>query len=253
MYRFARKRQRRKLQTEQSLTYSYLRPLLSEAQHLGPLKRLGETYIQPTGEFLTLSLPDSELILCVLEGRLEVGSADGPLHEIEPGDVCRIPAAAEFELTLRNPSAYKKNRIIEVWFSADLPGGPLEPQAASLKANRGFYHFLPLASGQGHEDGVALANDCAVYLSRLRPSENLIFETVLTRSACIFVLDGGIQLENDRLIGGDSALVFGETRILIAAQQQSAVILIDLPPRDQATEAALPTSHTNASGRRRKG
>jgi redox-sensitive bicupin YhaK (pirin superfamily) len=229
MYLFARKRQRKRLQTELSITYSYLAPLLSEGQYLGPLRRIGETLIQPEAEFVTVLLPHSELLLCVLEGRLEVGNTDGPLHEMEAGDVYRIAAVEEAELTFKNPSAHKKNRVLELWLSADLPGPPPEPEGVRLNANQGFFNFLPLASGQGHEDAAVLTTECAVYLSRLRPSDNLIFETVLSRSVYVFVLDGAVRLENDRLIGGDSALVFGEERIPMSAQQQSAVILIDLP------------------------
>jgi len=236
MYRFTRKRQRKRLQTELSITYSYLAPLLSDDRHLGPLQRIGETFIQPEAAFVTVSLPNSELVLCVLEGRLEVGNADGSLHEMEAGDVYRIAAAEEAELTFRNPSAHKKNRVLELWLSADFSGRPPEPEAVRLNLNRGFFNFLPLASGQGHEDAAVLTTECAVYLSRLRPSENLIFETVLFRSVYVFVLDGAVRLEDDRLIGGDSALVFGEERIPMTAQQQSVVILIDIPLDDEERE-----------------
>jgi len=236
MYRFARKRQRKKLQTELSITYSYLAPFLSEGQFLGPLLRIGETFIQPEAEFGTVSLPHSELVLCMLEGRLEVGNTDGPLHEMEAGDVYRIGAVEENELTFKNPSAHKRNRVFELWLAADLPEKPPDPEGIRLNINRGFFNFLPLASGQDHEDSAVLTTECAVYLSRLRPSENLIFETVLSRSVYVFVLDGAVRLEDDRLIGGDSALVVGEERIPLTAQQQSAVILIDLPLENSDVE-----------------
>ncbi len=233
MYRFARKRQRKRLQTELSITYSCLAPLLSEDQNLGPLRRIGETFIQPEAEFVTYLLPQSELVLCVLEGRLEIRDAGGPLYEMEAGDVYRIAAIDETELIFKNPSAHKKNRVLEIWLSADLSGTPPEPEGVRLNANRGFFNFLPLASGQGQEDALVLANDCAIYLSRLRPSENIIFETVLYRSVYVFVLDGAVRLEDDRLIGGDSALVFGEERIPMTAQQQRVVILLDIPLNDE--------------------
>ena len=41
--------------------------------------------------------------------------------------------------------------------------------------------LVPLASGQGETTGVPLQQDVAIYLSRLRPNENLIFETLLSR------------------------------------------------------------------------
>jgi redox-sensitive bicupin YhaK (pirin superfamily) len=229
MYVFARKRQRKKLQTELSLTYSYLGPFRSQSRYLGPLIRIGETIIEPGGEFVTFSLPHSELVLCVIEGRLEVGTISAPPHELDAGSIYKITAEDAAELNFKNPSSHKQNRVLEIWLSAELHGELPNPEEAKLKTNRGFFSFLPLASGQGHEEATVLTSECAIYLSRLRPSENLIFETILSRSVCVFVLEGAVRLEEDRLIAGDSALVFNEERIPITAQQQSAVILIDLP------------------------
>lgn len=229
MYRLARKSQRNRLQTESSLTYTYLRPLLSEAHYLGPLRLINETFIQPGGALEENASLGSEMVLCAIEGRVEVAAEDVVLFELEAGDVSHIMASDDMKLLFRNSSEKMRSRMLEIWLAADLSKGVPEPQEARLNTNRGFFNFLPLASGQGHEDTVFLTTDCAVYLSKLRPFENLIFETVLSRSVLVFVLDGAVRLEKDRLIGGDSSLVFGELRIPITAQQQSAVILIDLP------------------------
>ena len=94
---------------------------------------------------------------------------------------------------------------------------------------KGSGGLIPLASGQGENAGVRLYQDVAIYLSRMRPNENLIFETLMTRRVFLAVTNGLIRLEEERLQQADSAMIWKENLIQISAQQRSVVVLVDLP------------------------
>ncbi|UCF37970.1 MAG: hypothetical protein JSU96_03665 [Acidobacteriota bacterium] len=230
MYSIGRRNQRKRDQTEIYLSYSYLGPIRASEISPFPLIQLNETTIQPGAEFQIELLPDTDLLLYPLEQSFETAPAEGEFSLVENGKVCRVTTAEEASfLQFRNPSKNQKCRFLEFWIGN--PPESCEPsfEVFDVGRQKGFFAFFPIASGQSHENALPLHGDLAFYLSSLRPNENLIFETTMDRKSFVFVIDGSVKVEEDRIITGDTAILYRQTPVELSAQQRTILFFVDLP------------------------
>jgi redox-sensitive bicupin YhaK (pirin superfamily) len=171
----------------------------------------------------------NEKIFLVLNGRLEFPGTQEPGIILAKRDFCRFVPPADGHYTLRNPSEQTPVEFLEITFEAvPVEVGPLI-QTGSLKSEGGRRTMLPVASGQGHVDTLVLQADAALYHSKLRPNENLIFETVRSRQLLLLILTGAVRVGKQRLLPKDSACLREEDTVSIGAQQASEFLLVDLP------------------------
>jgi redox-sensitive bicupin YhaK (pirin superfamily) len=147
---------------------------------------------------------------------------------LSPATVHRFTAQAGTEVSLQNDSDRDCAEYLQIWFEAsrEAAGSDFESQISEIE-NRD-QTLICIASGQEHSEGLDLHEDAAVYLSRLRPSENLIFETLLSRRVFLFVMKGLVRADEHRLQDFDSAMVWKETSITLSAQERCTLLLIDL-------------------------
>ena len=225
MYEIARGVQRRRDKTEDFLTLQH--PFLGAAwDRFGALLQFQETVLRPEAEWSSGPAIHVEVLIYVIEGEIRVG--DG--GTLKKGAIHYTAITSESEIYIRYESSVESARYWQLW----LDGGDqdISPGSATSRIENPEKQFglLPLASGQMEgATEIRLQQDTAVYLSRMGPNENLIFETVPSRLVFLGVTSGVVRVEEHRLQEGDSAMVRKESLIEIAAQSKTTVILVDLP------------------------
>jgi redox-sensitive bicupin YhaK (pirin superfamily) len=67
------------------------------------------------------------------------------------------------------------------------------------------------------------------YVSRLRKGDHVSHELKSGRRAFIYVIEGEVSVNQEKLRTGDQARITDATTLEIAGSQESEIILIDLP------------------------
>jgi redox-sensitive bicupin YhaK (pirin superfamily) len=225
MYEIARRVQRRRDHTEEFLTLQH--PFLGAArENFGPLLQYQETVLRPDAEWASGPVAHVEVLTYVLEGELRIGGGE----ILRTGTVQYSAMANTTEIYIRNESAVEPARYWQIWLDASNTDICPTSVSSRIDDSEKPSGLLLLASGQGEETtGIRLQQDSAIYMSRMRANENLIFETVPSRLVFLAVTLGVVRLEENRLQEGDSAMASKESLIEIAAQGKTELLLVDLP------------------------
>ena len=67
------------------------------------------------------------------------------------------------------------------------------------------------------------------YVSRLRPGDQVTHQLEAGRRAFLYLIDGAIRLNGERLGAGDQARLTDLDRLTLSGDEPSEIILIDLP------------------------
>lgn len=248
MYRRSSGRERERDHTEFQLS------LINPVAHSRDLPRelfddlleVRETKVQPGA---TIERGPSqelvEVIFVILEGLIGVTDLEKGTARLQPGQIAGLRIEPGKPAYLDNPSQLEVSRLVEVWIRAgevEFESTERIPQRIEVKdvdpkEVRGT--LLPVASGQSHSQTVRLGEDVAIYLSRLYPPEQLIFETLPQRSTFVFLAEGHLRVGEERMHSGDGLAIWRESLISIAAQDRSEFLLIDLPYRSGAEHKRL--------------
>jgi len=153
-------------------------------------------------------------------------------HDGEPGP---LPAGAVQRMTLgsgawhseQNASQTEPMRFIQIWILPRERG--LEPgveqKVFSLEDRTG--RLLKVISGDGG-DAVLVHQDAHVFVSRLEPGSVATHELAGGRGAYLYVIEGDVGMNGDRLTTGDAARVWGEPEIRFEATEATELILVDV-------------------------
>ena len=68
-----------------------------------------------------------------------------------------------------------------------------------------------------------------IFVSSLGAGQQVVHQSRPGRKAYLFVISGGLSLNGKSLAPGDQARVDGEPELKLQAQQDSELILLDLP------------------------
>lgn len=194
------------------------------------LLEVRETRVQPEATIACeSSREDITVVLFALEGSLEVTGGRGERVELQSDRVVKLEVQPGEPAYLHNPSSIEISRLLQIWLRQEEigTGGRVVTKALEAKETRGT--LLPVVSGQAHPDTLAVDEDLAIYLSRLYPPEQLIFETLPERCTFLFLIDGHLRVGEERMHSGDGLAIWRESLVTIAAQDRSQFVLIDLP------------------------
>ncbi|MNW15455.1 hypothetical protein D3C71_2139640 [compost metagenome] len=77
---------------------------------------------------------------------------------------------------------------------------------------------------------MGIAQDMTIYLGRAESGRELTFEQESGRRIFIYLIEGQVKLPDDQLLQpGDSARIEGISRLALASEADTLVMVIDLP------------------------
>ncbi|HEY7544162.1 MAG TPA: pirin family protein [Blastocatellia bacterium] len=194
----------------------------------GPLRVFNDDVIRPDSGFGMHGHREMEIITYVIEGELEHRDSTGGQGRIRAGEVQRMSAGTGIRHSEYNPSKDAPVHLLQVWIEPAVR--ELEPSyeqkqfAASERAGR----LLPVASG-GDSSGVRIHQDATIYIATIRGGDKIIHRIGEGRRAYLFVIDGRLQLNGQKLERGDQARISGVTELEFASSDAAEIYLIDLP------------------------
>lgn len=194
----------------------------------GNLRVINEDRIAPGTGFGTHGHRDMEIISYVLHGNLAHKDSMGNVKGIPPGDVQRMSAGTGVMHSEFNHAPNDTTHFLQIWIEPNRRGiAPSYEQKGFAEAEkRGRLRLV--ASPDGADGSVTLNADAAMYAGLFDGSERASIELDPARKAYVHLVRGEIEVNGERLAGGDAAVMDGETALHLANGRDAEVLVFDL-------------------------
>jgi redox-sensitive bicupin YhaK (pirin superfamily) len=204
-----------------------------ENMQFGPMRVLNDDVVAPGKGFGMHPHREMEIVSLILSGQLEHRDSAGHRAITTWGEIQRMSAGTGVLHSETNPSATEPVSLMQMWFMPAERG--IEPSYETTKfdiesmKNR----LLPVVSHEvkGAEGKVAKVHqDMTIFLSEPEAGRTVTFHQPEGRRVFLFVIDGGIRVNNDIELGKrDSARITETPELSIYTENGARVMLIDLP------------------------
>lgn len=196
----------------------------------GALRVINEDRVAPGGGFATHGHRDMEIISVVLEGGLAHKDSIGTGSIIRPGEVQRMSAGSGIRHSEYNASDREGVHFLQIWIL------PNEQSVAPSYEQREFPaieregRLRLVASPDGAEGSLRIQQDARLYLSHLRAGQDIELPLGAGRLGWVQVVSGDLQVNGQALRTGDGLGAKQEALLRLRAEQDSELLLFDLPP-----------------------
>lgn len=171
---------------------------------------------------------DIEGLTYVVEGSFghqdDVGGAPGPLPA---GSVQRMTLGSGAWHSEQNASETEPMRFIQIWIMPKqrelTPGVEQKILTTQDRTDR----LLKVISGDDG-DAVLVHQDAHVFVSRLNPGVTVEHSLEDGRGVYLYVIEGVVEVNGERMTTGDAAQVTEEPQVRIIANAASELILVDV-------------------------
>jgi redox-sensitive bicupin YhaK (pirin superfamily) len=197
--------------------------------HWGALRVFNDDVIEPGQGFGMHPHRDMEIITYVLSGALEHQDSMGNRGVVHPGEVQVMSAGTGVTHAEYNDSKKEPVHLLQLWIFPRTRGlKPRWEQRQFSKEERGG-RLLRVVSGGDCDGTLQIDQDAQIFVSALRPGDEVTHPSRAGRKAYLFVIEGGVALNGTALAKGDQARLADEAELKIKAPENTELILLDLP------------------------
>jgi redox-sensitive bicupin YhaK (pirin superfamily) len=194
----------------------------------GNLRVINEDRIAPGTGFGTHGHRDMEIISYVLQGNLAHKDSMGNVKGIPPGDVQRMSAGTGVRHSEFNHAPNDTTHFLQIWIEPNQRGIPpsYEQKGFADAEKRGALRLV--ASPNGKDGSVTIHADAAMYAGLFNGAESAQIALDPQRKAYVHLVRGELEVNGERLSGGDAAVLDGETSLTLAKGTDAEVLVFDL-------------------------
>ena len=192
------------------------------------LRVINEDWVAPNAGFPTHPHRDMEIITYVLEGKLEHKDSLGTGSVILPGDGQRMTAGSGIRHSEFNPSTTDAVHLLQIWILPEKTALPPSYEQKSFPENEKRGRLRLIASPDATEGSVKINQDAKLYVTLLKPGEEVAHEFGAGRHGWLQVARGGVELNGKKLGQGDGAAISNEKTVSIKGTEDAEVLLFDL-------------------------
>ncbi|MDO8616526.1 MAG: pirin family protein [Dehalococcoidia bacterium] len=171
---------------------------------------------------------DVEGLTYVVEGTFKHADSLGNDGVIPAGSVQRMTLGAGAYHSEQNASQTEPMRFIQVWIMPRQRGLPPSVEQRVFTREDRTDRLLRVIGPDGADGSVLVHQDAAMYVSRLEAGGTVEHEFRDGFGGYPYVIEGGIELNGERLATGDAARVRGEPAIRITARETSELLLMEV-------------------------
>jgi quercetin 2,3-dioxygenase len=192
------------------------------------LRVINEDWVAPNTGFPTHPHRDMEIITYVLEGKLEHKDSLGTGSVILPGDGQRMTAGSGIRHSEFNPSTTDAVHLLQIWIlpEKDALRPSYEQKSFPEAEKRGKLRLI--ASRDAGDGSVKINQDAKLYVSLLKPGEEVAHEFGAGRHGWLQVARGAVEVNGKTLAQGDGAAISDEKKVSIKGADDAEVLLFDL-------------------------
>lgn len=171
---------------------------------------------------------DMEILTYVLEGALEHKDNTGSGGVLRRGDVQRMSAGRGIIHSEFNHSKDAPVHLLQIWIiPRDIGIDPSYEQKSFPDALKKGKLFL-LASGDGRDGSLHMAQDADVYASILDVGQELAPQLKSGKHVWLQIVRGALDVNGTALAAGDGAAIEVERDIRLMASEETEFLLFDL-------------------------
>jgi quercetin 2,3-dioxygenase len=193
----------------------------------GALRVINEDRVAPGRGFGTHAHRDMEIVSYVLAGELSHGDSLGNGSVLRAGDVQRTTAGTGVQHSEFNASTEHPLHFLQIWIIPSRTG--LEPgyeeRHFDEAAKRG--RLLLIGTPDGRANTIRIHQDVYLYAGILDGAQRGAYTLVRGRRAYVQVALGSVDVNAQRLMAGDGAMI-DDTLIRFERGQSAEVLLFDL-------------------------
>lgn len=171
---------------------------------------------------------DIEGLTYVVDGTFrhedDVGGSPGMLPA---GSVQRMTLGSGAWHSEQNGSDTEPLRFIQLWIMPAERGLPPGVEQKAFTKQDRTDRLLKAISGQGG-DAVLVHQDAAVYLSSMNPGTKLEHAFDAGHGAYLYVIEGALRLNDEKLETGDAAKISDEPAITLEAEAPTELLMVEV-------------------------
>lgn len=195
----------------------------------GPLRVFNHDWIKGGAGFPTHPHREMEIVTYVLEGELAHKDSTGGRGIIHAGEVQRMTAGTGIAHSELNASEKVPVRLLQMWVLPEKDGLTPSYEQKQFTVEQRTGRLFPIAAGADMPEAVKVHQDVTFYVSRLNPGDAVEHDLRAGRRAFLYVIEGVVELNGEKLETGDQARITEAGRLAVSAGAASELILIDLP------------------------
>jgi len=192
------------------------------------LRVINEDRVAPNTGFPAHPHRDMEIITYVLAGKLEHKDSLGTGSVILPGDGQRMTAGSGIRHSEFNPSTTEPVHFLQIWIQPEKAALPPSYEQKSFPEEEKRGKLRLIASRDASHGSVKINQDAKLYVTLLKPGEEVNHDLAEGRSAWLQVVHGAVELNGQKLIQGDGAAISDERKLSIKGIEDAEVLLFDL-------------------------
>ena len=194
----------------------------------GNLRVINEDRVAAGAGFGTHGHRDMEIISYVLSGELAHKDSMGNVESIPPGDVQRMSAGRGVMHSEFNHKKDETTHFLQIWIEPNVKG--IEPgyeqKAFPDAEKRGRLRLV--ASPDAADGSVLIHADARLYAGLFDSNEQAQLALDPTRKTYVHLIRGELEINGEKLSGGDAAKLEGVDALSITGGKQAEVLVFDL-------------------------
>lgn len=210
-------------------TFSFAEYYDPDHVHFGPLRVINEDRISGGTGFDTHPHRDMEIISYVISGGLRHRDSMGNVALIKPGEVQRMSAGTGVLHSEYNDEAHDETHFFQIWIMPNQRGVAPGYGQKSFEKELSTKNLVHVISPDGKDGTIGIHQDADMYISRLKKSETLEFRIGNHRKMWLQLVKGQIDVNGEKLTAGDAISATDLMTADIKAEEDSEMILFNLP------------------------
>ena len=201
-----------------------------DPQHMGwgNLRVINEDRIAPGTGFGTHGHRDMEIVSYVMAGNLAHKDSMGNVRSIPPGDVQRMSAGSGVQHSEFNHAPDETTHFLQIWIEPNVRGiTPGYEQKTFADAEKDGVLRL-VASSDGAQGSVTVHADAAIHAGLFNGVQRATLALNPARKAYVFLVRGELEVNGQKLVAGDAALIERESAITLTGGKDAEVLVFDL-------------------------
>jgi redox-sensitive bicupin YhaK (pirin superfamily) len=147
---------------------------------------------------------------------------------ILPGDGQRMTAGSGIRHSEFNPSPTAAAHLLQIWIQPEQAGLQPSYEQKSFPEDEKRGKLRVIASRDATDGSVKINQDAKLYVSLLKPGDEVSHEFGDGRHGWLQVARGTVELNGKKLAQGDGAAISDEKKLSIKGRENAEVLLFDL-------------------------
>jgi quercetin 2,3-dioxygenase len=201
-----------------------------DAAHMsfGALRVLNDDTIAPGAGFGMHEHQHMEIVTIVLDGSLVHEDSLGNSGVIAAGEVQRMSAGSGIKHSEMNASQTEPVQLLQLWITPKtrLAEPSYYQKTVEVRQNA----LTPIVSPAESDDVLTLNQDARLFIGQFEAGKDALYTfTQYRHGAYLFVIEGSVSVDGEKLHVRDAAAVSGAPSVKIEFLEDSKILLIDVP------------------------